>query len=75
MITNLLISHIELRSEESADIKPYSNQRQVEKIVLKLGEELEYFKNKFLRVSCHGFTKVKLLNGISIIGSHSLIRK
>ena len=45
------MSHIELRSEESVDIKPYTHQRQLEKIVIKLGDELEFFKTKFLRVS------------------------
>ena len=50
VITNLLVSNIELRTEDSADIKPYTHQRQVEKIVVKLGDELEFFKKKFLRV-------------------------
>ena len=50
VISNLLVSNIELRSEDSIDIKPYTHQRQVEKIVVKLGDELEFFKTKFLRV-------------------------
>ncbi|XP_028398566.1 Fanconi anemia group M protein-like [Dendronephthya gigantea] len=50
VITNLLVSHIELRSEDSADIKPYTHERQVEKIVVQLGDELGFFKTKFLRV-------------------------
>ena len=50
VITNLLVSHIELRSEDSTDIKPYTHERQVEKIVVKLGDELEFFKTKYLRV-------------------------
>jgi hypothetical protein len=50
VISNLLVSNIELRSEDSVDIKPYTHQRQVEKIVIKLGDELEFFKTKFLRV-------------------------
>ncbi len=53
VITNLLVSNIELRSEESVDIMPYIHQRQVEKIVVKLGDELEFFKTKFLRVSIY----------------------
>ena len=52
VITNLLVSNIELRSEDSIDIKPYTHQRKVEKIVVKLGDELEFFKTKFLRVLC-----------------------
>ena len=37
---NLQISKIELRSEESPDIVPYTFQRKVEKIVVSLGAEL-----------------------------------
>lgn len=54
VISNLLVSHIELRSEDSADIKQYTHKRQLEKIVVKLGEELEFFKAKYLRVRIAG---------------------
>jgi ERCC4-related helicase len=40
MLQNLLISRIELRSEESPDIVPYTFQRKVEKVVVPLGQEL-----------------------------------
>uniref|UniRef100_A0A3B5ANG5 Fanconi anemia group M protein-like n=1 Tax=Stegastes partitus TaxID=144197 RepID=A0A3B5ANG5_9TELE len=40
VISNLLISHIELRSEESPDIRAHSHQRSVEKVVVPLGEAL-----------------------------------
>ena len=40
MMQNLQISKIELRSEESPDIVPYTFQRKVEKIVVSLGTEL-----------------------------------
>ncbi|WAR19589.1 FANCM-like protein [Mya arenaria] len=40
VLTNLLISHIEIRTEESLDIQRYSHERRVEKVVLPLGDEL-----------------------------------
>jgi Fanconi anemia group M protein len=50
VIANLMISHIELRTEESADIKPYSHERKVEKIVVPLGDELTSVKKKYVKV-------------------------
>ena len=51
MLTNLLISHIEIRTEESIDIKQYSHERKVDKVVVPLGEELTRIKEKYTRVS------------------------
>ena len=50
VITNLLISHIELRSEESIDIQKYNNNRQVNKYVLALNNELVNAKKVFSNV-------------------------
>ena len=50
MLQNLLISKIELRSEESPDIVPYTFQRKIEKIVVPLGEELTNVKEKYLSI-------------------------
>ena len=50
VIANLMISHIELRTEESSDIKPYSHERKVEKIVVPLGDELTNVKKKYVKV-------------------------
>ena len=50
VITNLLISHMELRSEESPDIKPYTHSRLVEKVVVSLGEDIAKIKTAYLRV-------------------------
>ena len=56
VITNLLIGKIELRSEESPDILPYSHERRVEKLVVPLGEELGAIQKTYIQVSCfHGF--------------------
>lgn len=40
MIQNLCISHIELRQEDSPDIVPYTHKRTIEKIVIKIGEDV-----------------------------------
>ncbi|KAM7375969.1 hypothetical protein PAMP_005723 [Pampus punctatissimus] len=50
VISNLLISHIELRSEESADIQAHSHQRSVEKVVVPLGEALAAQQARYLQV-------------------------
>ena len=50
VISNLLISHVELRSEDSIDIQPFSHDRTVQKVVVPLGQELTDVKNKYLEV-------------------------
>ncbi|KAJ8308327.1 hypothetical protein KUTeg_013201 [Tegillarca granosa] len=50
VLGNLLISHIEIRTEESSDIKQYSHERKVEKIVVPLGDELTLVKTKYLQI-------------------------
>lgn len=50
VISNLLISHIELRSEESPDIQAHSHQRSVEKMVVPLGETLSAYQARYLQV-------------------------
>ena len=48
---NLRISHIELRTDESPDIKPYVHTRNIEKIVVALGEEITKIRDQFYNVS------------------------
>ncbi|XP_009471037.1 PREDICTED: Fanconi anemia group M protein [Nipponia nippon] len=50
VISNLLIAQIELCAEDSPEIQPYSHERQVEKIVVPLGEELVEIQNTYIRV-------------------------
>uniref|UniRef100_A0A3Q2P0E2 ATP-dependent RNA helicase FANCM n=1 Tax=Fundulus heteroclitus TaxID=8078 RepID=A0A3Q2P0E2_FUNHE len=50
VISNLLISHIELRSEESPDIQAHSHQRSVEKVVVPLGEKLSAYQARYIQV-------------------------
>lgn len=52
VISNLLIAQIELCTEDSPEIQPYSHERQVEKIVVPLGEELTEVQNAYIQVSC-----------------------
>ncbi|KAF6768503.1 hypothetical protein AHF37_08178, partial [Paragonimus kellicotti] len=48
VIANLLISHLELRTEASADVKSYVQHRQVETIVVPLGPELSGFRQQLV---------------------------
>ncbi|NWW97611.1 FANCM protein, partial [Caloenas nicobarica] len=50
VISNLLIAQIELCTEDSPEIQPYSHERQVEKIVVPLGEELTEIQNAYIQV-------------------------
>ncbi|XP_016072835.1 PREDICTED: Fanconi anemia group M protein isoform X2 [Miniopterus natalensis] len=50
VITNLLIGQIELRSEDSPDILPYSHERRVEKLVVPLGEELGAIQKAYVQI-------------------------
>ena len=69
MITNLLISQVELRSEESPDIKPYTHSRTMEKIVVPLGDDISRIKGKYLQVTF----VLCLLHLISGFGELSLV--
>ncbi|NXY45276.1 FANCM protein, partial [Ceuthmochares aereus] len=50
VISNLLIAQIEQCAEDSLEIQPYSHERQVEKIIVPLGEELVEMQNTYIRV-------------------------
>ena len=50
IIDNLMISHIEIRSEESIDIQKYVHDRKVEKIVVPMSQELKDARKTFLEV-------------------------
>ncbi|XP_019480331.1 PREDICTED: Fanconi anemia group M protein isoform X1 [Hipposideros armiger] len=50
VITNLLIGQIELRSEDSPDILPYSHERRVEKLVVPLGEDLAAIQKAYIQI-------------------------
>ena len=50
VLSNLQISHIELRSEDSFDIQQYVHNRTVEKIVVPLVGPIQEVKEAFLKV-------------------------
>ncbi|XP_037080700.1 Fanconi anemia group M protein homolog [Pollicipes pollicipes] len=50
VLSNLLISKVEARSEESDDVKPYTHQRQLEKVVVPLGDDLRRVRDKYMEV-------------------------
>ncbi|XP_054711008.1 Fanconi anemia group M protein-like [Uloborus diversus] len=56
VLANLLISHVEMRTEDSEDVKQYSHIRDTEKIIVPLGEALSNLKGKFLDI-IHGYLK------------------
>ncbi|XP_070835004.1 Fanconi anemia group M protein-like [Chaetodon trifascialis] len=56
VISNLLISHIELRSDDSPDIQAHSHQRSVDKVVVPLGEVLSVYQARYLQVGTGSFT-------------------
>lgn len=69
VMQNLLISNIELRSEESIDIRPYTHERKVEKIVVPMGEELSEIRTKYIEVSsCLNFCPCLLCHFLFIQG-------
>lgn len=55
VISNLLISHIELRSDESPDILAHSHQRSVDKVVVPLGDVLSAYQAHYLQVGTCDF--------------------
>ena len=59
VLTNLLISHIELRTDDSPDIRPYTHERRVEKVVVPLGEELASARDTYLNFMDVVVTRLK----------------
>ena len=47
---------MELRSEDSPDIQPYTHSRKVEKVVVSLGEDISKIKASYLKVWFEGCT-------------------
>ncbi|CAH8462690.1 unnamed protein product [Heterobilharzia americana] len=48
LIANLLISHLELRTDTSADVRPYTQHRQLETVLVPLGPELTRYHNQLV---------------------------
>ncbi|XP_006813423.1 Fanconi anemia group M protein-like, partial [Saccoglossus kowalevskii] len=50
VLNTLLISHVEIRTEDSIDIQPYVHQRKVDKIVVKLDDTMMCIKSQYLEI-------------------------
>jgi hypothetical protein len=48
-----MISHVELRSEESPDVAVFTHKRSMETIVVSLGTYLSSVKERFMLVCCY----------------------
>ncbi|KAG1700085.1 Fanconi anemia group M protein [Nymphon striatum] len=53
VIDNLCIAHVEIRSEDSIDIQPYTHQREIQKIVVRPGEDLLTLIDTYVRIISH----------------------
>ncbi|GJQ80136.1 hypothetical protein Trydic_g23716 [Trypoxylus dichotomus] len=68
VINNLLISHLEIRTDDSPDVMPYVFQRTMETIVVPLGEKLQSVKAAYLQL-LEKYTRVLMANRI-IVGNN-----
>ena len=55
VMQNLLIAHVEFRSEDSPDVKPYVFERALETVVVPLGEKLQQIKDRYVQVWVKGW--------------------
>lgn len=64
IIQNLLIAHIEIRTDNSIDVAPYTFKKKIETVVVKLGE-LQEVRNKFVSILDPYVRKLGTFNIIS----------
>ncbi|KAM3967171.1 LOW QUALITY PROTEIN: FA complementation group M [Aphomia sociella] len=50
VVQNLHIAHLELRSESSIDVAPYSHSRNINTVVIKLGPELTQLRQQYIEI-------------------------
>lgn len=62
IVTNLMISVIEIRSEESFDVQPYTNNRRHEKIVVPLEGDIEQLRCEYLTVCTYTYVRVRMFH-------------
>ncbi|CAG9813734.1 unnamed protein product [Phaedon cochleariae] len=66
VVQNLLISHLEVRTEESLDVSPYVFHRNLTTVVVPLGEKLQSVKDEYMKVLEHytrSLIKFKVIQG------------
>ncbi|XP_077077802.1 Fanconi anemia group M protein-like isoform X2 [Siphateles boraxobius] len=74
VISNLLISHIELRSEDSPDVQTHVHQRSLEKIIVPLGEALTGHQTRYLQVLEKFTSRLTQMRLLSHRDLHSLTK-
>ncbi|KAG0413346.1 hypothetical protein HPB47_009534 [Ixodes persulcatus] len=72
VLSNLMISHVELRSEESIDIQKYTQRRTIDKVVVPLGHEIVEVKRKFLQVVCMYLERLERQGALPRLNPESL---
>lgn len=50
VVDNLLISHLEFKTDDSPDVKPYIFAKSIETVVVPLGEKIQEMKDEFIKV-------------------------
>lgn len=51
VVRNLLISHIELRTDDSEDVLPYTFKRSIETVVIPIDDKLQQVKESYTEVN------------------------
>ncbi len=51
VVANLHISRIQLKTEDDNDIRAYTHERKVEKVVVKLGDLLKNVQSQYFKVN------------------------
>ncbi|XP_031357323.1 uncharacterized protein LOC116181175 isoform X2 [Photinus pyralis] len=73
VINNLLIAHLEIRTDDSPDVLPYVFERSLETVVVPLGDMLQTVRDNYLHV-LERYTKILMQNKI-LSGNCSMLTK
>ncbi|KAK5648745.1 hypothetical protein RI129_003637 [Pyrocoelia pectoralis] len=73
VINNLLINHLEIRTDDSPDVLPYVFERSLETVVVPLGDKLQQVKDSYMPI-LEKYTKVLMQNKI-LTGNCSTLTK
>lgn len=75
---NLLISHIEFRTDESDDVIPYVFQRSLEPIVVPIDDKLKEIREQYIseviNIRVFNFSKAKQKYKINLIGIREIYK-
>lgn len=65
IVQNLHISHVEVRSENSPDVAPYTHKKSIKTVVVKLDSELKILRRDLLNIIDPYVAELQALNVIS----------